>query len=556
MKRYLKIRWIAAFLLLIGVTFFWGFKSGDNRSFQIAKNLDIFNSIVKELDMFYVDTIDPNKTIRGGIDAMLYSLDPYTEYYPEDDQTELEQMLKNSYGGIGSIIRYDPKLKHTVIAEPYEGMPAAKAGLKAGDVLLEIDGKDLTGNTNVAEMLRGQAGTGFKLKVQRPGVENPLMFDIVRRSVQLPLIPYYDMLDNNIGYINLSTFSGNPSKEFKQAFLDLKKRGITSLVIDLRNNGGGLLDEAVEIANFFLPRGKTLVTTKGKIKQASNTYKTLREPLDLEIPLVVLVNSGTASSSEILAGSLQDLDRAVIIGNRTFGKGLVQTTRPLPYGGTMKLTTSKYYIPSGRCVQAIDYKHRNEDGSVGRIPDSLTTVFYTAAGREVRDGGGVTPDIVVKQDKLPNILFYLVNDNLIFNYATEYCLKHPAIPVPQDFKVTDADYADFKAMVKKADFKYDQQTEKMLKSLKEMAEFEGYLTDASDEFKALEKKLSHNLDRDLDHFSKDIKEMIAIEIIKRYYYQRGSIIQQLKDDDDLKEAVKVLGDLTRYKKMLSVSETK
>lgn len=556
MKRYLKIRWIAAFLLLIGVTFFWGFKSGDNRSFQIAKNLDIFNSIVKELDMFYVDTIDPNKTIRGGIDAMLYSLDPYTEYYPEDDQTELEQMLKNSYGGIGSIIRYDPKLKHTVIAEPYEGMPAAKAGLKAGDVLLEIDGKDLTGNTNVAEMLRGQAGTGFKLKVQRPGVENPLMFDIVRRSVQLPLIPYYDMLDNNIGYINLSTFSGNPSKEFKQAFLDLKKRGITSLVIDLRNNGGGLLDEAVEIANFFLPRGKTLVTTKGKIKQASNTYKTLREPLDLEIPLVVLVNSGTASSSEILAGSLQDLDRAVIIGNRTFGKGLVQTTRPLPYGGTMKLTTSKYYIPSGRCVQAIDYKHRNEDGSVGRIPDSLTTVFHTAAGREVRDGGGVTPDIVVKQDKLPNILFYLVNDNLIFNYATEYCLKHPAIPVPQDFKVTDADYADFKAMVKKADFKYDQQTEKMLKSLKEMAEFEGYLTDASDEFKALEKKLTHNLDRDLDHFSKDIKEMIAIEIIKRYYYQRGSIIQQLKDDDDLKEAVKVLGDLTRYKKMLSVSETK
>ena len=556
MKKILKVRWITTLLLVVGVVVFFSFKSGDSRSFQIAKNLDIFNSIVKELDMFYVDTIDPNKTIRGGIDAMLYSLDPYTEYYPEDDQTELEQMLKNSYGGIGSIIRYDPKLKHTVIAEPYEGMPAAKAGLKAGDVRLEIDGKDLTGNTNVAEMLRGQAGTGFKLKVQRPGVENPLMFDIVRRSVQLPLIPYYDMLDNNIGYINLSTFSGNPSKEFKQAFLDLKKRGITSLVIDLRNNGGGLLDEAVEIANFFLPRGKTLVTTKGKIKQASNTYKTLREPLDLEIPLVVLVNSGTASSSEILAGSLQDPDRAVLIGNRTFGKGLVQTTRPLPYGGTMKLTTSKYYIPSGRCVQAIDYKHRNEDGSVGRIPDSLTTVFYTAAGREVRDGGGVTPDIVVKQDKLPNILFYLVNDNLIFNYATEYCLKHPAIPVPQDFKVTDADYADFKAMVKKADFKYDQQTEKMLKSLKEMAEFEGYLTDASDEFKALEKKLSHNLDRDLDHFSKDIKEMIAIEIIKRYYYQRGSIIQQLKDDDDLKEAVKVLGDLTRYKKMLSVSETK
>ena len=312
-----------------------------------------------------------------------------------------------------------------------------------------------------------------------------------------------------------------------------------------------MLDESIEIANFFLPRGKTLVTTKGKIKQASNTYKTLREPLDLEIPLAVLVNGGTASSSEILAGSLQDLDRAVIIGNRTFGKGLVQTTRPLPYGGTMKLTTSKYYIPSGRCVQAIDYKHRNEDGSVGRIPDSLTTVFHTAAGREVRDGGGVTPDIAVKQEKLPNILFYLVNDNLIFNYATDYCLKHPTIPSAEKFEITDADYADFKAMVKKADFKYDQQTEKMLKNLKEMAEFEGYLTDASKEFEALEKKLSHNLDRDLDHFSKDIKSMIAVEIIKRYYFQRGSIIQQLKDDDDLKEAVKILTAPAKYKEMLS-----
>lgn len=558
MRRFLKIRWIAAFLLLTGVTFFLGFKSGDNRSFQIAKNLDIFNSIVKELDMFYVDTIDANKTIRSGIDAMLYSLDPYTEYFPEEDQTELEQMLKNSYGGIGSIITWNPKLKRSMIAEPYENMPAANVGLKVGDILMEIDGKDLAGKNNqeVSEMLRGQVGTSFKLKVQRPGTEKPLEFDIVRRSIQMPLIPYYTVLDNNIGYINLSTFSGNPSKEFKQAFLDLKKRGITSLVIDLRNNGGGLLEEAIEIANFFLPRGKTLVTTKGKIKQASNTYKTLREPLDLEIPLAVLVNSITASSSEILAGSLQDLDRAVIVGSRTFGKGLVQTTRPLPYGATMKLTTSKYYIPSGRCVQAIDYKHRNEDGSVGRMPDSLTTVFHTAAGREVRDGGGVTPDIAVKQDKLPNILFYLVNDNLIFDYATNYCLKHPTVPSPEDFKITDADYADFKAMVKKADFKYDQQTEKILKNLKEMAEFEGYLTEASEEFNALEKKLTHNLDRDLDHFSKDIRNMIAVEIIKRYYFQRGSIIQQLKDDDDLKEAVKILGDLTKYKEMLSAPAAK
>ena len=552
----LKMRWAVALLLVSGIVLVClSFKGSDDRTFQMAKNLDIFNSIVKELDMFYVDTIDPNKTIREGIEAMLYSLDPYTNYFPEEDQSELEQMLKNSYGGIGSIITWNPKLKRSMISEPYEGMPAAEVGLKAGDILMSIDGKDLAGKNNqeVSEMLRGQVGTNFKLKVKRPGSEKELEFDIVRRSIQLPIIPYYTVLENRIGYINLSTFSGDPSKEFKQAFLDLKKQGIKSLVIDLRNNGGGLLDEAVEIANFFLPRGETLVTTKGKIKQASNTYKTLREPLDLDIPLAVLVNSVTASSSEILAGSLQDLDRAVIVGTRTYGKGLVQTTRPLPYGATMKITTSKYYIPSGRCVQAIDYAHRNEDGSVGRIPDSLTTVFHTAAGREVRDGGGVTPDIVVKQEKLPNILFYLVNDNLIFDYATEYCLKHPTVVAPEQFEITDADYNDFKALVKKADFKYDQQSEKLLKSLKEMAEFEGYLTDASQEFEALEKKLTHNLDRDLDHFSKDIRNMIAIEIIKRYYYQRGSIIQQLKDDNDLKEAIKILGDSERYKKMLSAS---
>ena len=556
MKRFVRLRWLAILIVAAGVGLFWGFESSDDRNFQIAKNLDIFNSIVKELDLFYVDTIQPEKTIREGIDAMLYSLDPYTAYYPEDDQSELEQMVKGTYGGIGSVITWNDKLKRSMIAEPYEGMPAAVFGLKAGDILMEIDGEDLAGKNNaeVSEMLRGQVGTSFRLKVQRPGKKKPLEFNIVRRSIQLPLIPYYAKLDSAVGYISLSSFSGNPSKEFKEAFLDLKRQGIRSLVIDLRNNGGGLLDEAIEIANFFVPRGKTLVTTKGKIKQSSNVYKTLRQPLDLDIPLAVLVNSGTASSSEILAGSLQDLDRAVIVGNRTYGKGLVQTTRALPYGGTMKVTTSKYYIPSGRCVQAIDYAHRNEDGSVGRIPDSLTTVFHTAAGREVRDGGGVTPDIQVEQEKLPNILFYLVNDNQIFDYATQYCLKHDRIAAPEDFVVTDKDYADFKEMVMKTDFKYDQQSEKLLKSLKEMAEFEGYLAGASAEFDALEKKLTHNLDHDLDYFAKDIKMMIAIEIIKRYYYQRGAIIEQLKDDDDLEAAIKVLNSPAEYRRILSAPQ--
>ena len=556
MKKFLNRRnGVLLAAVLVAVAFF-SFKSGDDRNFQIAKNLDTFNSIVKELDMFYVDTLDPNKTVREGIDYMLSSLDPYTEYYPEDDQAELQQMLNASFGGIGSLITYNQKLKRSMIAEPFEGTPAAKVGLKAGDILMEIDGKDLAGKNNqeVSQMLRGAVGTSFKLKVERPdekGGTRPLEFDIVRQTIQTPMIPYDTIFNKNVGYINLSTFSGTPSKDFKKTFLKLKKEGITSLVIDLRGNGGGRLEEAVEIANFFLPRGKVIVTTKGKTKQASNTYKTLREPLDLDIPITVLVNGATASASEILSGAFQDFDRAVIVGRRTFGIGLVQTTRPLPYGGVMKLTTSKYYIPSGRCVQAIDYKHRNEDGSVGTIPDSLTTVFHTAAGREVRDGGGVMPDIEVKQEKLPNILFYLVRDNLIFDYATQYCLKHPSIPSPQEFKVTDADYNDFKAMVKKADFKYDQQSEKIMKTLKEAAKFEGYLDEASEEIKALEKKLTHNLDRDLDYFSKDIRSMIADEIIKRYYYTRGGIIQQLKDDDGLQAALKILADPVKYKETLS-----
>ena len=556
MKKFLNRRnGVLLAAVLVAVAFF-SFKSGDDRNFQIAKNLDTFNSIVKELDMFYVDTLDPNKTVREGIDYMLSSLDPYTEYYPEDDQAELQQMLNASFGGIGSLITYNQKLKRSMIAEPFEGTPAAKVGLKAGDILMEIDGKDLAGKNNqeVSQMLRGAVGTSFKLKVERPdekGGTRPLEFDIVRQTIQTPMIPYDTIFNKNVGYINLSTFSGTPSKDFKKTFLKLKKEGITSLVIDLRGNGGGRLEEAVEIANFFLPRGKVIVTTKGKTKQASNTYKTLREPLDLDIPITVLVNGATASASEILSGAFQDFDRSVIVGSRTFGKGLVQTTRPLPYGGVMKLTTSKYYIPSGRCVQAIDYKHRNEDGSVGTIPDSLTTVFHTAAGREVRDGGGVMPDIEVKQEKLPNILFYLVRDNLIFDYATQYCLKHPSIPSPQEFKVTEADYNDFKAMVKKADFKYDQQSEKIMKTLKEAAKFEGYLDEASEEIKALEKKLTHNLDRDLDYFSKDIRSMIADEIIKRYYYTRGGIIQQLKDDDGLQAALKILADPVKYKETLS-----
>ncbi len=553
--RRLRNRYTAVVVAVCALTAtaFYGFDKGESHDFRIAKNLDIFNSIIKDLDMFYVDTLDAQKVIQTGINSMLYSLDPYTAYYPEDEQSELEQMLRNTYGGIGSVITWNDKLKRSVISEPYEGMPAAEAGLKVGDVLMEIDGQDLEDKDNqaVSDLLRGQAGTKLTVKVQRPGTDDPLTIGLTRRSIELPLITYYDKMDDNVGYICLSTFSGNPSKDFKRAFEDLRRRGITSLVIDLRNNGGGLLDEAVEIVNFFVPKGKVIVTTKGKSRQSDASYKTLREPIDTDIPVVVLVNSGTASSSEIMAGSLQDMDRAVIIGTRTFGKGLVQTTRPLPYGGTMKVTTSKYYIPSGRCVQAIDYSHRNADGSVGRIADSLTTVFHTAAGRIVRDGGGIMPDIEVEQDTMPNIVYYLTRDNLIFDYATQYCLKHSSIAPAKEFLLTDADYDDFKDMVVKADFKYDQQSERLLKSLKEMAEFEGYMTDAKDEFAALEKKLQHNTERDLDHFAKDIRKVVAQEIVRRYYYQKGGVIEQLKTDRDLKEACAILKDTARYRKLLS-----
>ena len=556
-----KIISICIGVLLLGGIFF-GFSKGDDRNFQFVKSLDVFNSVLRELDMFYVDSIDPKEVVEYGIQAMLAKTDPYTEYYPEEDNT-LKEMTTGKFGGIGSVVRYYSHRKRVAIIEPSEGHPAAEAGLKAGDIILEINGKEMLQENRtpnemteyVSSNLRGEPGTLCVIKVERPTSDStyvPMEFKITRGTIRTNSVPYYGMLNDSIGYICISTFSVEGcSKLIKRAFIELKQQGATSMVLDVRGNGGGLLSEAVNVVNFFVPKGLEVVKTKGKFKQWDHTYRTSSEPIDVEIPLVVLVDGITASASEILSGSLQDLARAVIVGNLTYGKGLVQTLRNLPYNSSMKVTTAKYYIPSGRCVQAIDYSKRNADGSIARTPDSLTNVFHTAAGREVRDGGGIRPDIEVKIEKAPNILFYLVNDDMIFDYATQYVIKHPSIAKVEDFQVTDADYADFKAMLKKRNFTYDRQSEEVLKKLKEFAEFEGYMENAKDEFAALEKKLQHNLDLELDRFAKDIKPMIADEIVKRYYFERGAVQEGLKNDSDLKKAIEVLQQPEEYKKILT-----
>ena len=526
-----------------------------DHDFNVAKNMDVFNAIYKNLDMMYVDTLDADEVIGNGIKAMLGSLDPYTTYYPESEGKELKRMLTGKYAGVGALIRYNSQLKQVVIDEPYENMPAAEAGLKKGDIILSIADSSMAGKdvSYVSDHLRGEPGTSFILKFKRPSTGKVMKVKVTRRSIQLPYLPYYGLLEDKIGYINFNSFTENSAKDVRRAFIDLKRQGAKGLIFDLRSNGGGSVQEAVSIVNMFLPKGKEVLVMKGKLQRANHEYKTTVEPLDSVMPIVVLVGGNTASASEITSGCLQDYDRAVILGTRTYGKGLVQATMDLPYNGQMKLTTSKYYIPSGRCVQALNYKH-SKGGYVEHVPDSLTKVFYTAGGREVRDGGGIKPDVEVKPDSVPNIAFYLASardsNEVMLNYEVNYIAKHPTIAPAKDFELTDADYDEFKAQVLKSDFKYDRETEKYLKDLEKLAKFEGYYEDAKPEFEALKKKLSHNVAKDLDFNKQTIKQLLENDIVAAYYYQGGAIENSLRYDKQVKEAVRLLNSPAEYDKIL------
>lgn len=522
-----------------------------DHNFKVAKNLEVFNTIYKNLDMMYVDTLDADEVVGNGVKAMLRSLDPYTEYYPEDKNKDVKMMLQGKYAGIGALIRYNFKLGRVCIDEPYENLPAAEVGLKKGDIILSIDGEDMTKRDNayVSDHLRGEPGTTFELKIHRPSTGKDMKFKVKRRAIQLPAVPYYGMQPNGIGYLNLNSFTEGCGKAVRNAVIEMKKQGMKGLVFDLRNNGGGSEMEAVDIVNCFVPKGKLVVSNRGKMKQVNRDYKTRVEPVDTLMPVVVLVNGNSASASEITSGALQDFDRAVVMGTKTYGKGLVQTMIDLPYNGQMKLTTNKYYIPSGRCIQKLNYKHAN-GGSTEETADSLIQTFYTASGRPVKDGGGIEPDVEVKADSLPNIAYYLAgmrdSAEVLHSYEIDYIAKHPTIAPAAEFELTDADYEDFKQRVLASDFKYDALSEKSLDALEKVAKFEGYYDDAKPEFEALRKKLKHNLAKDLEYNKEAIKQILTNDIVTAYYYQRGAIQNTLRFDKQLKEAFRLLQNPEKY----------
>ncbi len=523
--------------------------SAKDNFFEISKNLEIFATLYRELNVFYVDDVQPGEMMKTGIDAMLESLDPYTTYITESNIEDYRFMTTGQYGGIGSLIRSVDG--NVYISEPYEGFPAFKSGLKAGDKLLMIDGVEIEGKDQeeISKLLKGQSGTELEVTFERFGEIKKVK--LKREEIKIPDVPYYGMIDENVGYIRLTSFTQTASQEVKDAFIDLRdKQGMTELVFDLRGNGGGLLREAVNIVNIFVPRGQEVVSTKGKIEEWDRKHVTLNEPVDLDIPLVILVDQGSASASEIVSGTIQDLDRGVVIGNRTYGKGLVQQTRDLQYNSKLKLTVAKYYIPSGRCIQKLDYSHKNDNGKAEEVPDSLLKVFETKNGRKVMDGRGIDPDIVIEKTEFPHILGSLLSENLFFKYASKYAAEHTEIDAADEFELTDAEYEEFMAYLEDKNYSYTTDTEKELEELQRIAKQEKYWGMAEEQFTSLENALKSNKNQDLITFKDDIEEILVNEIVSRYYYQRGRIESSLAADIAIDEAKRVLKDTSEYQAIL------
>ena len=519
--------------------------------FEIAKNLEIFTDLYKELNTYYVDETDPGKLIKSAMDEMLQTLDPYTNYIPESEIEDFQFMTTGQYGGIGAMIT--KRDEYVYISEPYEGFPAQKSGLMAGDKILKVNNISVKGKSTeeVSKLLKGQPNTNVSILIERKYINDPFEVSFKREKVTVGSVPYFGLLENNIGYVKLRSFTRNCSNDLKNAILKLKERGATSLILDLRGNPGGLLNESVKIANFFVNQGEDIVSTKGKIKSWEKVYIATSKPIDTEIPLVVLIDQSSASASEIVSGSLQDLDRAVIVGKRSFGKGLVQQTRKLSYNSQLKLTVAKYYIPSGRCIQALDYSNRNKDGSVGKIADSLSTEFRKKNNRKVYDGGGITPDLVTESEVSSKILLSLFRERLFFDYATEFRLKNENILSAKDFKITDQKFLDFKNFLSDKEYEYETDTEKAYKKLKKVAKDENYFESMRNDFDLLVTKIDDAKSDDLEKNKDFIKEILANEIVSRYYYQKGRIQSSLNYDKDILQAFTVLGDSTKYKQILS-----
>ncbi|MCB9191672.1 MAG: S41 family peptidase [Flavobacteriales bacterium] len=554
LKALKKVRSILVVIPLVLLSFMMS--SYVDSYFEISKNLDIFITLFKELNLYYVDDTQPGDLVEKGIDGMLESLDPYTTFIPESDIEDYRFMTTGQYGGIGALIRKKDSL--IVVAEPYEDFPAMKAGLLAGDIILEVNGKSTEGKStsDISEVLKGQPQTEVKVKIQRFGEDKPQEVSIVREEIQIKSVPYSGMLNDEVGYVNLSSFTDNCSQDVKAAVEELKGKGMKKLILDLRGNPGGLLKEAVSLSNLFVPKGELIVSTKGKVQEWNKDYTATQQPLDKDMPLAVLVNSGSASASEIVSGVIQDLDRGVVIGQRSYGKGLVQTTRPLSYNSQLKVTTAKYYIPSGRCIQALDYSNRNEDGSVGKVPDSLITQYATKAGRPVFDGGGINPDVELEPRKLSEVAFNLGMKMLYFDYATEYRYKNPTIAATKDFRVSDEMYEDFTKWLEAKEFDYTTDSERMMEKLKEVAEEEKYFGRIEGEYTALLDKVKHNKVHDLDEFKDEVKDLLRGELISRYYHQKGRIEAMLEEDPEVNKALEILSDASEYKRILSDTSLK